>query len=47
MADDNNPQLPLTPPGGDGGGPTGAANIVPIIQAISRGSGMRPAKPGE
>jgi len=24
-----------------------AANIVPIIQAISRGSGMRPAKPGE
>ncbi len=30
MADDNNPQLPLTPPGGDGGGPTGAANIVPI-----------------
>ncbi len=30
MADDNNPQLPLTPPGGDGGGPTGAANIQPI-----------------
>jgi DNA gyrase subunit A len=31
MADENNPQLPLTPPGGgDGGGPTGAASIQPI-----------------
>ncbi len=32
MADDNNPQLPLQPPGGDGGLPPGpgAANIVPI-----------------
>jgi len=32
MADENNPLLPLTPPpdGGDGGGPTGAASIVPI-----------------
>ena len=30
MADENNPQLPLTPPGGgDGGGP-GAANIQPV-----------------
>lgn len=29
--DENNPQLPLTPPpGGDGGGPTGAASFVPI-----------------
>jgi len=33
MADDQNPQLPLTPPGGDGGlppGAPGAANIQPI-----------------
>jgi DNA gyrase subunit A len=30
MADDTNQQLPLTPPGGDGGGPTGAANLQPI-----------------
>jgi DNA gyrase subunit A len=30
MADDPNQQLPLTPPGGDGGGPTGAANLQPI-----------------
>jgi DNA gyrase subunit A len=31
MADDNNPQLPLNPPpGGDGGGPTGAASFQPI-----------------
>src|ERR1700694_4525933 len=33
MADDQNPQLPLTPPGGDGGlppGSPGAANIQPI-----------------
>jgi DNA gyrase subunit A len=28
MADDNNPQLPLTPPGGGDGGPTG--NLQPI-----------------
>jgi DNA gyrase subunit A len=30
MADDNTPQLPLTPPGGGDGGPTGAANLQPI-----------------
>jgi DNA gyrase subunit A len=33
MADDQNPQLPLTPPGGDGGlppGGPGAANVQPI-----------------
>jgi len=33
MADDQNPQLPLTPPGGDGGlppGSPGAANVQPI-----------------
>src|SRR5437879_5666651 len=31
MADDQNPQLPLGNGGGDGtGGPTGAANLVPI-----------------
>src|SRR5215470_15729436 len=33
MADDQNPQLPLTPPGGDGGlppGGPGAANVLPI-----------------
>jgi DNA gyrase subunit A len=33
MADDKNPQLPLTPPGGDGGlppGGPGAANVQPI-----------------
>ncbi len=24
-----------------------AANVVPIVQAISKGSGLRPAKPGE
>jgi DNA gyrase subunit A len=33
MADDQNPQLPLSPNGGDGtppSGPTGAANLVPI-----------------
>src|SRR6266700_314224 len=33
MADDKNPELPLTPPGGDGGlppGAPGAASIVPI-----------------
>src|ERR1043165_5543117 len=32
MADEQNPQLPLTPPGGDGQGPggPGAANIQPI-----------------
>src|SRR5262249_44828248 len=33
MADDQNPQLPLTPPGGDGGPPPGspgAANVQPI-----------------
>jgi DNA gyrase subunit A len=31
MADDsNNQQLPLTPPGGGDGGPTGAANVQPI-----------------
>ena len=32
MADDQNPELPLTPPNGDGGGPAGpgAANIIPI-----------------
>src|SRR5215467_14559128 len=30
MADEQNPQLPLTPPGGDGPGGPGAANIVPI-----------------
>jgi DNA gyrase subunit A len=29
MADENNPQLPLTPPGGGDGGP-GAANIQPV-----------------
>jgi DNA gyrase subunit A len=29
MADDQNPQLPLTPPPGDGGGP-GALNIQPV-----------------
>ncbi len=29
MADENNPQLPLTPPPGDGGSP-GAANIQPV-----------------
>src|SRR5437879_13580817 len=29
MADDQNPQLPLTPPPGDGGIP-GAANIQPV-----------------
>jgi DNA gyrase subunit A len=28
MADDQNPQLPLTPPPGDGG--PGAANIQPV-----------------
>jgi len=30
MADDSTPQLPLTPPGGGDGGPTGAANLQPI-----------------
>src|SRR5205809_4064585 len=31
MADDQNPQLPLTPPpGGDGSGIPGAANIQPV-----------------
>jgi DNA gyrase subunit A len=30
MADDSNPQLPLSPPGGGDGGPTGAANLQPI-----------------
>jgi DNA gyrase subunit A len=30
MADEQNPQLPLTPPGGDGGGIPGAANIQPV-----------------
>src|SRR5438309_6507609 len=32
MADDNNPELPLTPPpgGGDGSGIPGAANIQPV-----------------
>ena len=33
MADEQNPQLPLTPPGGDGGlppGGPGAANVQPI-----------------
>jgi hypothetical protein len=24
-----------------------AANVVPIVQAVSKGSGLRPAKPGE
>src|SRR5262249_17229115 len=30
MADEQNPQLPLTPPGGDGPGGPGAANIQPV-----------------
>ena len=32
MADEQNPQLPLNPPGGDGGGPQGpgAANVQPV-----------------
>jgi DNA gyrase subunit A len=30
MADEQNPQLPLTPPGGGDGGPTGAGNLQPI-----------------
>ncbi len=30
MADDQNPELPLTPPGGDGTGIPGAANIQPV-----------------
>jgi DNA gyrase subunit A len=30
MADDQNPQLPLNPPGGDGSGGPGAANVQPI-----------------
>ena len=29
MADEQNPELPLTPPPGDGGGP-GALNIQPV-----------------
>ncbi len=30
MADDQNPELPLTPPAGDGGGSPGALNIQPV-----------------
>jgi DNA gyrase subunit A len=30
MADDQNPELPLTPPPGDGGGSPGALNIQPV-----------------